>query len=326
MFKRGYRSHVTSAPIRENLAAACLRTIARDINDHSSSIETQNHSDIQDHDIDWDKSNHNTYGNNNSCHTNQHDPENTDGTFSTKYRELRDWKKALQNITFWDPMCGSGTLILEALSIASGIPAIPPSADSTDETSMLRDFQFQHWPSFNASKFNDWMKHHRQEESSLISTEHQQGEFLYQLGQNYTRGNFCYETRPPLFVGTDIDSKAISAARSNAERALKHCFSDSQWAKISNSMFFNSNISNLENKIPKNSVIFTNPPYGKRMENVTAVQKFQSLLQRRKDITHAYMLMPSKIRLPKHLHNMFPKSLGKFRHGGSTVKLYRLVR
>jgi len=79
-----------------------------------------------------------------------------------------------------DPMCGSGTIPIEAALIARGIAP-----------GLERDFQFMHWPSFNRGLWNEIIEKAR-----------------------------ASVTNPTLdIVGGDRDAGAIRAAMHNAERA-----------------------------------------------------------------------------------------------------------
>jgi putative N6-adenine-specific DNA methylase len=79
-----------------------------------------------------------------------------------------------------DPMCGSGTIPIEAALIASGIAP-----------GLERDFQFMHWPIFNRGLWNEIIEQAR-----------------------------ASATKPTLdIVGADRDAGAIRAATNNAERA-----------------------------------------------------------------------------------------------------------
>ena len=79
-----------------------------------------------------------------------------------------------------DPMCGSGTIPIEAALIARGIP---PGAQ--------RKFQFMNWPTFNESRWNSILDNAR---------------------SSATRSN-------AQINGSDRDAGAIGAAERNAERA-----------------------------------------------------------------------------------------------------------
>ncbi|HEX9084960.1 MAG TPA: class I SAM-dependent RNA methyltransferase [Gemmatimonadaceae bacterium] len=79
-----------------------------------------------------------------------------------------------------DPMCGSGTIPIEAALIARGIAP-----------GLERDFQFMHWPAFNRGLWNEIIEKAR-----------------------------ASVTNPTLdIVGADRDAGAIRAAMHNAERA-----------------------------------------------------------------------------------------------------------
>lgn len=115
LHRRGYRTHVGLAPLRETLAAACLAAAG------------------------------------------------FDGT-----RPL------------WDPFCGSGTLLLEAQSMACGVL---PGA--------LREFAFQRWPVHQADAFA-----------------------AHRVGLTPSPG-----TPAAAALGSDLDPGALEAARHNAKNA-----------------------------------------------------------------------------------------------------------
>ena len=81
LHKRGYRSHVGKAPLRETLAAACLRTV---------NLEP--------------------------------------------------------NAVVWDAFCGSGTLVLEAMAMATHTPA-----------ARARTFAFERWPTHDADAYRSFL-------------------------------------------------------------------------------------------------------------------------------------------------------------------------
>jgi len=89
---------------------------------------------------------------------------------------LSDWAPGE---TLVDPMCGSGTFIIEAATIAQGLA---PGAH--------RSFAFERWPSFHPDRW-----------SSLTSEA---------AGEPLGHG---------LYLGADQDERAITAATSNAKRA-----------------------------------------------------------------------------------------------------------
>ncbi len=94
---------------------------------------------------------------------------------------LSGWKR---DCHFIDPMCGSGTLVIEAALYANNFPA-----------GMYRkDFGFMHWPDFDQDLFNE------------VTAEalDQQTEFDFQI------------------MGSDISSKNLASARANVKSARLH--------------------------------------------------------------------------------------------------------
>jgi putative N6-adenine-specific DNA methylase len=94
---------------------------------------------------------------------------------------LSGWKR---DCNFIDPMCGSGTLVIEAAMIANNFPA-----------GMYRkEFGFMHWPDFDQELWNE-VTHEALEK---------QTEFEYQI------------------IGSDISPKNLSSARANVKSARLH--------------------------------------------------------------------------------------------------------
>jgi putative N6-adenine-specific DNA methylase len=94
---------------------------------------------------------------------------------------LSGWKR---DCHFIDPMCGSGTLVIEAAMIANNFPA-----------GMYRkEFGFMHWPDFDQDLWNE------------VTTEamDKQTEFDYQI------------------IGSDISPKNLASARANLKSARLH--------------------------------------------------------------------------------------------------------
>lgn len=116
---------------------------------------------------------------------------------------------------FHDPMCGSGTLLIEAALIAYNIPA-----------NIFREqFGFERWKDFDEKL---WEKI---KETSLDKE------------INYT-GNI---------TGSDNSKRAIIITQRNIENALMH-----ENINVVQSNFF-------ETKIPKETFVIFNPPYGERI-------------------------------------------------------------
>jgi len=94
---------------------------------------------------------------------------------------LSGWK---HDCNFIDPMCGSGTLVIEAAMIANNFPA-----------GMYRkEFGFMHWPDFDQDLWNEVTK----------EALDQQTEFEYQI------------------LGNDISPKNLASAKANLKSARLH--------------------------------------------------------------------------------------------------------
>lgn len=94
---------------------------------------------------------------------------------------LSGWKR---DCNFIDPMCGSGTLVIEAAMYANNFPA-----------GMYRkEFGFMHWPDFDESLWNEVTK----------EALDKQTEFEYQI------------------IGGDISPKNLASARANLKSARLH--------------------------------------------------------------------------------------------------------
>ncbi|EKX47619.1 hypothetical protein GUITHDRAFT_137388 [Guillardia theta CCMP2712] len=91
----------------------------------------------------------------------------------------------LKRRRLWDPLCGSGTLVIEAVSSYLGKSAV-----------VKRKFAFEDWPIHNQGEFEKFVKaQEEQDRASLITVE-------------------------TLAVGSDISKDAIQMAKRNAERSL----------------------------------------------------------------------------------------------------------
>ncbi|TVQ46882.1 MAG: RNA methyltransferase [Gloeocapsa sp. DLM2.Bin57] len=148
-------------------------------------------------------------------------------TLAASLLDLAQWNS---NIPFFDPLCGSGTLPLEAalkaLNIAPGL---------------FRDsFAFENWSDFDASL---WQKLRTEALESQVS-----------------------ESLTPI-VGSEADSQILQQARYNA----RLCGVEKQ-IKLLNQ--------DLAEVYPPSAegIIITNPPYGKRIGDVSALTSLYQLL------------------------------------------------
>jgi putative N6-adenine-specific DNA methylase len=141
-------------------------------------------------------------------------------TFAAAMLLAADWRG---DSALADPMCGSGTIPIEAALIARRIA--PGRA---------RSFSFQRWPNANAAVWTSLLEKARAAE---------------------------LERSPVRIVGADRDAGAISAARSNAERA----------GVAADVELVQQPISALRLDAPTSTVV-TNPPYGVRVGETTALK------------------------------------------------------
>jgi putative N6-adenine-specific DNA methylase len=146
---------------------------------------------------------------------------------------------AILQLTGWnglvpllDPMCGSGTLVIEAAQMALHIPA----------GGGRRSFACEKWPDFDGRL---WARE------------------LTELRSRQIR-----KLPAPIF-GSDASTYQLEAARDNAFRAhLDAC-----------GLVFNEiNVEEVTPPVNEPGVIITNPPYGKRLGDVTPLMPFYSRL------------------------------------------------
>lgn len=130
---------------------------------------------------------------------------------------------------FINPMCGSGTVAIEAALIASNICA-----------GSLRDnFSFMHLKGF---KEDDW---------------------------NYIKKKYCNQTKKfeGKIIVTDIDSKAIFAAKQNAKNAGVEHLMEFQRCDF------------RDTKIPEGEgIVFMNPEYGERLGDEKKLESIYSAI------------------------------------------------
>jgi putative N6-adenine-specific DNA methylase len=148
-----------------------------------------------------------------------------------------------------DPMCGSGTIAIEAAMIAR---KIPPGLD--------RKFAFLDWPGADVARWN-----------ALVS---------------HARGQILDRSRTPI-AASDRDAGAIEAAKSNAERA--GVLQDIQLAvqAISGAVIpSQARDPHLHVQIPRftrddtgaSGLLITNPPYGERLGDSKAIRNLYAQL------------------------------------------------
>lgn len=138
---------------------------------------------------------------------------------------------AREGAAFADPMCGSGTLVLEAALIACDMAP-----------GVLRE----RWGAFA------WKGHRDDLWQELMDEAASRAE----AGKNRVRG-----TKRPLMVGGDLNEQAVGIARANARRAgLKGIVSFSTCDAAQMSTY-------LGKRIPAYGLLAVNPPYGHRLQS-----------------------------------------------------------
>lgn len=141
------------------------------------------------------------------------------------------WPQSNESTAFFDPTCGSGTLVIEAaLSRLGGDPGL------FRETSM-EDF----FPFFPKKAWSEFKEARRKNFHAKLEEE---------------RG------KPNRFLGSDRDKNLIKVARRNAERAgLEQIvqFKDYEVSQLANNREFAEFINRTE------GLVLCNPPYGERI-------------------------------------------------------------
>ena len=219
LHKRGYRAHISEAPLRETLAAAVLRQV--DL--HLRPAEAD------------------------------------DKTTKAPDGEI---KPLLLTHHLWDPMCGSGTIAIEAASQARGLPA-----------AVNRKMAFESWPTHPASDYQSFL-------DSLTDplTE----------GPEQQLGRLSHTSSLPWrATGSDIKSKSIASARANAQAA--GVGDDIDWVKAD---FLDPS---LLDSVARGTVVIANMPYGKRLDcPKSVIRSFEKLCGMRPDL-HLYAIVPRNL-------------------------------
>lgn len=127
-----------------------------------------------------------------------------------------------------DPMCGSGTVVIEAALWANDIA---PGA--------LRSFGFQRWCNFDESRSSAW----KEEKTAAAALTESAGDEAEK------------RERLKILEGSDRDSRVLTLARDNAARA-----------GVGSLQFSRTELHKLFDPPPPGSIVLTNPPYGVRLE------------------------------------------------------------
>ncbi|HGO5856116.1 TPA: bifunctional 23S rRNA (guanine(2069)-N(7))-methyltransferase RlmK/23S rRNA (guanine(2445)-N(2))-methyltransferase RlmL [Mannheimia haemolytica] len=143
-----------------------------------------------------------------------------------------------------DPMCGSGTLLIEAAQMAANIAP---------------QLHRKHWG------FNAW-KGHQQAMWKAVLDEAFRNVELGAVGEN------CNSSLQKMFFGFDLDHRVLTKAKQNAKNAgVDHLI---QWQQ--------GDAAALKNPIPeKIGTVVCNPPYGERLGTTPALIALYSVFGQR---------------------------------------------
>jgi putative N6-adenine-specific DNA methylase len=154
---------------------------------------------------------------------------------------LSGWER---DCSFIDPMCGSGTFLIEAAMIAKNIPA----------GHFRKEYGFQKWNDFDSGLWNE----------ILADSLKQKIKFNYEI------------------IGSDISETLIKTAEENIKFAgfhkdiLLHCSSFEEFDPqrlIASGLLTTNN----EQRITNNGIIIMNPPYGERLREEDIVGLYKSI-------------------------------------------------
>lgn len=199
---------------------------------------------------------------------------------------------------FWDPFCGAGTVVLEAMHIAHGGLA-----------GGLRDFAFERWRNHDAQAY---------------------GQYKLATHDAVARASPWPELRA---LGSDSSERALAAARHNTQLA-----DASLGGRLSPSIaWLHGDVLGVMEQVPQGAFVLTNPPYGKRLPGGRpragpptsrpsqvhpAVLQFLSVLERRPDLRPVVMLLGGEAR---HVLPSSAPALFRTQNGGLPVSA-RLLR
>jgi putative N6-adenine-specific DNA methylase len=180
-----------------------------------------------------------------------------------------DWNPITEKL--YDPMCGSGTIPLEAAMLAKRIPIFTH-----------RSFSVQNWTNWQPI-IHDRIVNDLTMDSAQVS--------------------------PSPLMASDINAKAIDSAKQNAVRAGVYKLIDFE------------NIALGKKSIDKDTVIITNPPWGKRISAAEISSIWKALYSYHRTARGVYLTLPAEQagRFPYAYRELFAYSAGEI-----TIKFVRL--
>lgn len=114
-------------------------------------------------------------------------------------------------------------------------------------------------------------------------------------------------------IGSDLSERALTAARHNAELG----------GVTASTHFLVGDFEQIAPQVPQGAWLVTNPPYGERLEQNGLMARLDRLLQKRRDLRPAVLLVggSAKKELPGHFRNAFTT-----KNGGLDVSVRILER
>lgn len=175
----------------------------------------------------------------------------------------------------WDPFCGAGTILCEWLEAELG--RLPGAR---------RTFAFERFPTHDAAVYEALR--------ARLSVETSQGIV-------------------PHAFGSDIDPKAIAAARSNAESA----------GLSGHVTLLGEDFERAADRVPRGATVITNPPYGVRIEEGNVLSRLSRVLSVRTDLRPVVLLLGGEAR--RHQSGLSFITVAKTKNGGLPVRVDRLA-
>ena len=185
LHRRGWKVGASGTPIRETLAAGCLRAAAMEIAHSEGWLAGQ------------------------------------EGIWS--HKNVIKSMDVLLRRGLWDPFCGSGTFVLEAMDNVYRVVNHLP-----------RHFAFEDWPTHDRNTYHEFLQSPVAGDSRLT---------LSKLHRNQAK-----------FYGSDIRAVSIAASKRNATTMGS--------AAASHSEFLKGDFMEVVGQIPHGVCIMTNVPYG----------------------------------------------------------------
>lgn len=261
---RGYRRHLTGSRLRETTAAAVLHIIDDCVRQRDAAS---------------------------AARSRQRDAgEDTAGAASSTGARPDEeaagvWVDNPALLPLWDPFCGSGTLLIEALDWhAQALAALP------------RSFSFEKFKSHDADAYKEYLAdlRHRRRVRALEFAQ-QAAQAAHETAADGDAGDAEASEATPLFIGTDYKGANVQATIGNMEVALNSAADKGVARKLRRLVSIKrGDFDAVEPTIPPGAIVITNVPMPKRTkEGETAralYARFGDMLRRRPDLQHVYVL------------------------------------